>query len=66
MGIKVERLFSSFSNRLEYIDFRGSPVSFYCITRVSSVSSGCSGGSWVVAASCVLVAAAFQQVTRLG
>ena len=59
MGIKVEKLFSSFRYHLHYIDFQGSPVSFYYITSSLSLSSGCGGCSRVVDASHVLVAAAF-------
>ena len=56
---KLERLFSSLSYHLHYIDFWGSPVSFYDITP-SFISNRCfRGGSVVVAASHVLVAAAF-------
>ena len=56
---KVERLFSSISYRLHYIDFRGSLVTFYDITPSTASAAVCCGGSIVVAASHALVAAAF-------
>ena len=40
MGINVERLFCSFLNHLDYIDFQASSVSFYYITHPASVSAG--------------------------
>ena len=58
MGIKVERLFSSFQTVYIALTFLGKP-SIILLHNTLSFSSGCSGGSIVVAASCVLVAAAF-------